>query len=105
MAVTHKQLVAPQVLTGSQQALYTTPDNVKTQIRAFSVTNTASNPIELLVWLGVTATTANLMEKKTLASGETYLCIQSINQILHSGDKITAQGQGLAVMVSGAEIT
>ena len=104
MAITHKQLVAPQTLTGAQSTLYTVPTGANTQIRAFSAINTTAAPVELQVWLGGMAA-ANLVEKKTLASGETYLCLQSINQILTGGNKITAQGDGLSVMVSGAEIT
>lgn len=103
MAITHKQLVAPQTLTGAQSTLYTVPTGANTQIRAFSATNTTAAPVELQVWLGGTAA-ANMVEKKTLAAGETYLCIQAINQMLKSGDVIAAQGSGLSIMVSGAEI-
>ena len=104
MAITHKQLVAPQKLTASQATLYTVPASTNTQIRAFSVTNTTTNTVGLQVWLGGTAD-ANKVENKALSAGETYLCIQAINQILKAGNKITAQGDGLSVMVSGAEIT
>ncbi len=103
MAITHKQLVAPQLLTGTQATLYTVPASTSTQLRAFSVTNTTAAPVELQVWLGGTAA-ANLVEKKTLAASETYLCIQAINQMLKAGDVIAAQGNGLSIMVSGAEI-
>lgn len=105
MAVTHQQLAAPQVLTATPTLLYTVPAATKTQLRALSVTNTTAAAVPLSIWLGAAADAANLIESKSLAAGETYLCLHAINQILKSADKITAQGDGLSIMISGAEIT
>lgn len=107
MAITHKQLVAPQTLTATVQTLYTVPASTKTQLRAFSVTNTTVGAVELQAWLvasGSSAGAGNLIEKKTLGAGETYLCLQAINQILPTGSTIQALGEGLTLMASGAEI-
>lgn len=105
MAITHNQLIAPKLLTASATAQYTVGTGIKTQVRALSVANTTAAPVALKLWLGSGATDANLVENKTLAAGETYLCIYAINQILRAGDKITAQGLGLSLMASGAEIS
>lgn len=104
MAVTHKQLIAPQKIGAGVSTLYTVGENTVTQIRAFSVSNTTDNNAVLNVYLGGTADN-HLVEKKTIASSETYLCLHAINQILKAGDKISVSGDGLSVMVSGAEIT
>lgn len=105
MAITHNQLIPPKVLTGTATAQYTVGAGIKTQVRALSVANTTAAPVALKIWLGSAAVDANLVENKTLAAGENYLCIYAINQILKAGDKITAQGLGLSIMASGAEIS
>lgn len=105
MAVTHTQLIAPKTLTGTATAQYTVGAGITTQIRALSTANTTAAPVELKIYLGAGAAAANLVESKTIAAGETYLCIFAINQILKAGDKITAQGAGLSIMASGAEIS
>ena len=101
MAVKHDQL-AKGALTATVATLYTVPTGAKTQIRAVTVTNPTAAPVELSVYLG---TDTELLEVKTIAANETYLCMFALNHILKSGDVIAAKGDGLSILISGAEIT
>lgn len=98
--------IADAVLTGSLAAVYTVPTGTRAVIRAAVLTNTTGAPVDATVDINprTSGTARVVIDSRTLADEESYLCPELINQVLEAGGVLRASGNGVTLMVSGAEI-
>ncbi len=111
MAVVIKNIIPSKQVESSQTTQYTAL-NVKTIIDKFTVTNTSSSNVTFSINLvpnGSSAGNSNLVLKtRTIVPNETYLCPETIGQVLESGAFIStaaSAGTSLTINASGREIS
>ena len=108
MTTTAKRLVAGSVLTGTAATYYTAPTGTRAVIKSAAIVNTTAGALAATVYLvpsaGAAAAANTLISGLSIAAGATYSCPELINHVLGSGDFIQAFGNGLTLIVSGAEI-
>lgn len=111
MTVTVKNIIPRKRAENAQTTQYTAT-NCKTIIDKCTVTNTTAGAVEFsvnLVASGGSASDANLvLDTKSIAAGETYLCPEVVGQTLESGGFISTlagAATSLTISASGREIT
>lgn len=111
MTVTVKNIIPRKQAENSQTTQYTAV-NCKTIIDKFTVTNTNASNVTFsvnLVPVGGTAATANVvMNARSIAAGECYLCPELVGQTLEAGgfiSTIAGTASALTISASGREIT
>lgn len=111
MTVTAKNIIPRKQAEAVQTSQYTAT-NCRTIIDKFTVTNTSANNVTFscnLIASGGSAGDSNLIiDTKTIAAGETYLCPELIGQTLEiNGFVSTLAGAAtsLTISASGREIT
>ena len=112
MAVNVRVIVSPIQLAASNTAQYTTPLGVKTIIDKATITNTdvANRTFSVnLVPSGGSASNTNLViDTKSVAPDETYLCPELVGQVLTAGEfisTIASNANSLTLRISGREVT
>ena len=118
MAVTTKVLAASQVVSSSfSTVVYQAPTRVTTIVDKFTCRNLDTVSSDVSIWIvsyldGVPSDT-NLIVKKTLAAGETYIFPEMVGQVLSGGDiqgmndelyMQSSVASSIMVRVSGREI-
>lgn len=111
MTVTVKNIIPRKQIEAVQTAQYTAA-NCRTIIDKFTVTNTSSGNVTFscnLIASGDAASDSNLViDTKTIAAGETYLCPEMIGQVLEINGFISTlagAATSLTVSAAGREIT
>jgi hypothetical protein len=111
MTVTVKNIIPRKQAESSQTTQYTAV-NCKTIIDKFTVTNTNTTNITFsvnLVPVGGSAATSNVvLNARSIASGECYLCPELVGQTLEPGgfiSTIAGTASTLTISASGREIT
>jgi len=107
-----KALFEGTALTTSNVDLYTSPTNVKTSIQSANLVNTTAGAVIAYVYLiesGGTASAANAaICALSLGGNATYQCPELVNQVMESGDKITAHASAnasISFRASGAQVS
>jgi len=105
MAITAKVL-AQAVLTASQAEYYAAPTGTTAIIHAAVLCNTTGGAVDCTVWLNPASagTDRVLIDTRTLADEESYICPELVNQVLAAGGTIDALGLNVTLYVSGVEI-
>jgi hypothetical protein len=110
MSVTVKNII-PRKQAEAVQADQYTADGVKAIIDKFTATNTSASNVVFscnLIAVGGSAGNDNLViDSKTIAPGETYLCPELIGQVLEIGGIISTLSDtatALTISASGREI-
>lgn len=107
MSYTLKNLVAGQTLTGSSTLYYTTPALTRVKVQAASVTNPTVLPITVnlyIVPIGQSVGAIYTVAAKTIPAGTTRPISDIVNCNLEPEGQIYADGNGLFLNISGAEI-
>ncbi|MGE5621436.1 MAG: hypothetical protein ACM3VY_00265 [Candidatus Bathyarchaeota archaeon] len=108
MSTTAKRLVPGSAMTGVAATYYTAPANTRAVIKSAAIVNTTAGAVPATIYIvpsGGTAAAANtVINNRSVAANETYTCPELINQVLGAGDFIQGLGNGLTLIVSGAEI-
>lgn len=94
-------------LAAALAVIYTAPALTKAVIRSASFCNATGAPVALTVKLmpRTAGTLRSLVNARTLAANETYLCPELINQVLEAGGTIQASGLAIEYSVSGTQVT
>lgn len=108
MTTIAKRLVLGSALTGTAAVYYTAPNNTKAVIKSAALVNTTAAAIAGTVHVvpvaGAPGAANTLISARNIAAGETYTCPELVNQVLTAGETLQALGNGLTLVVSGAEI-
>lgn len=111
MTVTVKNIIPRKQAEAVQTGQYTAVD-CKCIVDKFTVTNTSAANVPFSVNLianGGSAGNSNLViDAKSIAPGETYLCPELVGQVIESGGFISTlagAGSALTISASGREIT
>lgn len=111
MAITVTNLIIAKFTENTQTTQYTS-SGAKTIIDKFTATNTGTVDVDFSVNLvpsGGSASKSNLiLDSRTIAPGETYLCGELIAQMLEDGDYISTLASVadiLTIKASGRQIT
>ncbi|HSG61413.1 MAG TPA: hypothetical protein VLA24_08260 [Pseudomonadales bacterium] len=111
MAITVKNIIPRKFAESVQTAQYTATD-CKTVIDKFTVTNNSAATQTIstnLVPNGGTAATSNrIINTRSIAAGECYLCPELIGQVIEDGgfiSTIASAASALTISAAGREIT
>lgn len=111
MTVTVSNLITAKFAESSQTTQYTSSDG-KTIIDKFTATNTGTEDVDFSVNLvpstGSVSGSNLILDARTIAPGETYLCGELIAQVLENGDQISTLStlpDVLTIKASGRIIT
>lgn len=111
MAVTVKNIIPRKFAESTQTAQYTATD-CKTVIDKFTVTNNSASTQTFsanLVPNGGAAITENrVINTRSIAAGECYLCPELIGQVIEDGgfiSTIASAASALTISAAGREIT
>ena len=112
MTVTLTILIGRKYAENSQTGQYTAAADVKAIIDKFTVTNISASNASFSVNLvidGGSASNSNLiLDARTIAPNETYLCPELIGQVLNPNGFIStlaSAASALTISASGREIT
>ena len=112
MTTTAKCLLEAKYAENSQTTQFTSPSGTRTIIDKFSATNVTGSNATLVINIvasGGSASAANvILQTKTIAAGEVYLCPEIVGQILGAASFVsTLAGTGSAIVIraSGREVT
>lgn len=105
MSLSPKNL-ADAVLTASAVTYYTAPTATKAIIKAATLCNNSGGAVNVTLTLNprTGGTARTLIDNRSIADQETYLCPELINQVVEAGGVIQAQGLNVELMISGVEI-
>ena len=111
MATTNKNLIPGKLIEASQTAQYTAI-NVKAIIDKFTVANTTTDNVSFSVNLVLSAGTASadniVIDTRTIAAGETYMCPEVVGQIIEANgflSTLASAASSLTIRMSGREIS
>lgn len=106
MIITPKCIINSQAVTTSDATKYTAPINTTTIIDKFTATNTGGSSQTLNVNIftsGASVGIANLIiDGLSIAAGATVDITALQNQILNSGDKLSAKGSSTDIVIRGS---
>lgn len=111
MTITVANLIPAKLAEDSQTTQYTS-DGAKTIIDKFTATNVGSVDVDFSVNLvpnnGSVGDSNLILDARTIAPGETYLCGELVAQVLEDGDFIStlaSVASSLTIKASGRQIT
>lgn len=108
MTTTAKRMVNGSALTASAATYYTAPTATRAIIKSAAIVNTTAAAVQATVYLvpsgGTAGATNAVINLRSLAPNETYSCPELINHVIEPAGSIQAFGDGLTLVVSGAEI-
>lgn len=111
MATISKNLIPGKQIEASQTSQYTAI-GVKTIIDKFTVTNTSAVNVSFSMNLVPSAGTAGddniILDTRTIAPSETYLCPEAIGQVIEASgflSTLASAASSLTIRMSGREIS
>ena len=110
MTVTILNIVPAKTIPKTQTAHYTSED--KTVIDKFTATNTSDSAVTFSVHLVASSFNADdtnlILDERSIAANETYMCPEMIGQVMENGGFISTSASAInaiTICVSGRKIS